>query len=305
MPSAASLSVFTNSYLSPNRVSFGRLVLNTADPGEDFHLLPSSRVLGEDDVTVAPFDNVRLRGQLNRGTRVSAALTDLLTFSHSHSSRPSEHIEADRILTYELLNSGNIFTESLCTDEASQRWMEKYLKSSTIYMVTGILTIYGAKTTKTDKGSAQTGGGVDIPLSKLIPAAQAFPGSKILDLKFKGKTWANQGSLVKFVAPDERILAIQYRRVSFKAFASKTVGEAQLQKGKWKVMSAEGDRDSSGNIKDEIEATLDSVELDDAKRDLDCEDDDIWQFVAEEDNEAGIFAFAEKTEDGDDSEAHE
>jgi hypothetical protein len=297
MPSSASLSVFTNSYLAPKRVSFGRLVLNPGDPGEDFCLLPSSKVLGEDDVTVAPFDKVRLREHTNRGSRFSAALTDLLSFSHLRSSRPSEIVHADRILTYELLNSGTLFTDTLCTDEASQRWMEKYLKSTTIYMVTGILTIYGAEVTRTDKGSAQTAGGLDVPLSKLIPAAQAFPGSNILDLKFKGKTRDSQKSLVKFVAPDERILAVQYRRISFKAFVSKTIGEAQLQRGKWKVLGAEGYRDSSGNIKDVIDATLEGVGLDDVKRDLECEDDDIWEIVAENGSEAGIFAFAE-VEDG-------
>jgi len=202
-------------------------------------------------------------------------------------------------LTYELLNSGTIFTDTLCTDEASQRWMEKYLQSTTIYMVTGILTIYGAEVARTDKGSAQTEGGLDVPLSKLIPASQAFPGSNILDLKFRGKTWDSQKSLVKFVAPDERILAVQYRRVSFKAFASKTVGEAQLQKGKWKVLGAEGYRDSSGNIKDVIDATLEGVGLDDVKRDLECEDDNIWEIVAEDSSEVGIFAFAEaEAEDG-------
>lgn len=116
-------------------------------------------------------DKVQLYEHTSRGTRFSAALTDLLSFSHLRSSRPSDIVHADRILTYELLNSGAIFAETLCSDEASQRWMEKCLKSTTIYMVTGILTIYGADVTRTDKGSAQTEGGPDVPLSKLIPAA--------------------------------------------------------------------------------------------------------------------------------------
>ena len=105
------------------------------------------------------------------------------------------------------------------------------------------------------------------------------------------------------MAPDERILAVQYQRMTFKAFANKVVGEAQLKKGKWKVLGAERDRDSSRNIIDEIEATL-GVGLDDVRRDLECEDDDIWEIIAGDNGEVGIFTFAE-VEDGNDEEAHE
>jgi hypothetical protein len=169
--------------------------------------------------------------------------------------------------------------------------MERYLKSTTIYMVTGILTIFGADTNRTDKQSAKDEGGLDIPLSKLIPGALAFPESKILDLKFKGKTWDSQKSLVSFVAPDERVLAVQYRRVAFKAFASKTVGEARLKKGKWKVMDGEKDRDNAGDIKDIVEAILEDVMIEGVKGDLECDEDDIWVIEGKE-GDVNVFAFA-------------
>jgi hypothetical protein len=278
--SPATLDVFTETYFSPQSVSLGRLVLNKKAPNEDFLVLPATANLKPSDIEACSFDDVQITSRNDSGCKIDFALTKLVTFNHENSSapppgeKPTDDLTTSKIVVYKILNSGNIF-DAITRDDPSKIWIEKHMKRSTIYMISGIQTVFDAKVEKSGDGKSQTGGGIQILLSQFIPGG-TFPGQELLDLKFSGKVWDNQHTLVTFMSPGERIVGIQYRRLGFRLFYSKNLREAALKEGKWwmRLTSDGKSRGEEVDVKDAVEIFLEDFSKEDIDRENKEEEED-------------------------------
>jgi hypothetical protein len=303
--SPALLDVFTDNYFTPESVSLGRLVLNKKAPNEDFLPLPEKAKLNKSDIEPSLFEGVHVTSKNDSGCKIDFAATKIATFHHENSSKPpsdaklTNDVTTTKVIVYKLLNSGNIF-DKITKDDESKVWIEKNMVRSNIYMVSGVQTVFDAKVVKGEDGKSETGGGLQILLSELLPGA-SFPGQELLDFKFSGKTWDNQGTLVTFMSPGERIVGIQYRRLGFRPFHSKTLGDAALKEGKWWKRLTSDDKTRGKEEEDAIEVCFGDFNKADIDKENEEEEDDdntdwkVQEFRKAEENEV-VAIFSKRTE---------
>ncbi len=165
-------------------------------------------------------------------------------------------------------------------------------------MVTGIQTVFDAMVSKGENKIRETGGGLQILLSELLPGA-SFPRQELLDFKFSGKTWDNQNDLVTFMSPGERIVGIQYRRLGFRLFHSKTLDNATLKEGKWWKRLTSNDKTRGKEGGDAIEVHLEDFSKADIDKEIEEEDDDDntdWKVqIVHKAEEADVVAIFSKS----------
>jgi nucleoside phosphorylase len=225
--SASCLSIFTDGYLTREQLALGRLVLNVKFPGQDFCPYPPG--ITEADIAKNPFGRIRELVTRRPSSKFETKLNQLFSiFAKRNVS--FDDINIEKAMTYQLLNSEACF-EKMCGNDDTKKWLEKYLKRGTICMVVGLHTISDAA----------------VSLNVSETSLQHTESSN------SSSTGSSFFTVASFVAPDERIIAVQYRKIQFEPFSSKRVDQAYLQKSsRWKLYGV--DRDDREN--DAVEADL-------------------------------------------------
>ena len=239
--SASFLSIFTDGYLTREQVALGRFVLNIKFPGQDY--CPHGTIVTPKDIATKPFNHVREIVARPHSGRFESRIAQLFW-----TRDPAfDDINTRHATTYQLLNSAECFKRS-CANQDTRKWLEQHLVKGAVSMVVGLHTVKdaavnlrreAAKELSTDTLSAGTGSG-EIVLG----------GDSVSD--------------AFFIAPDERIVAVQYRKIQFKVFSTKTVDKAFLENSNcWKFYGiGRGD-----GIDDGVEATLqDTTSVDEFTR---------------------------------------
>jgi hypothetical protein len=186
-----------------------------------------------EDIALKPFNHVReLVARLPSG-QFESQMAQLFSL-FSKRDLAFDNINTRHATMYQLLNSTECFKRS-CANQDTRKWLEKYLVKGVVSMVVGLHTVRDAAVNLCREAAAQ------LPTDTL-PA---------------GSGWVIFGrdsvSDASFIVPDERIVAVQYRKIQFKVFSSKTVDKAFLQQSNcWKFCGiGRGD-----GIRDGVEATL-------------------------------------------------
>jgi hypothetical protein len=261
------LSVISGAFLTLESAFLGRLVVDAAHPGQDFW--PESPVtFNDDEVEERLFDN--LQDALN--TTKHAALDKLSRLVHSdvRSQRSSyDGLVTSQSKVYSLLQPISHFRR-LCQDTATRNWIETTLKHYPIFLVVGLVTV-----TQEKIGLTQHVGSADI--SALLTPGVAGHGVGALRHPGVGDAWnvsddntagRKKAVATSFIAPGERVIGVQYRKVKFQLFSYKA--EASFLENnphRWVILG----RDRGGD-RDILEADLeDTMTPDDLELDIELE----------------------------------
>ncbi|EPE31136.1 hypothetical protein GLAREA_04103 [Glarea lozoyensis ATCC 20868] len=266
------LSVFMNGYLDPAQVVLGRLVLDMKNPGQNFCPHGELQLRKDVDFSKAPFSNLKSLANAESPSHFKGALSKILNVFAERSRTSVDDISTSAATRYQLLNV-NIQFESIFNNDEGKKWLEKViLTGSEVYMVVGLHTLQDASIGLDCAASSEAGATLQAPIAdSLLPGASAIPGAA-LDAKFEGGVNSKSSLGASFVAPGERIIAVQYQRVKFQMSSSKSpkgIADAILDKKTvWKSFgSARGGADL-----DTFEATLvEKMTEDDIGEDVEVE----------------------------------
>ncbi|KAI5842913.1 hypothetical protein DFP73DRAFT_552702 [Morchella snyderi] len=267
-------SLIQPTLLPPTSVKLGRLVLSPYSPHQDYLDPP---------VPTAP--EVETRSQSNftshltssSATKLRTRLTALVAASRSASASASVMLEAAQGTTYTLLNSGAWF-RAACRFAEVREWFENAVMSAgTVYLVVGYHTLTDTKFVAQDEGAEINTGGVMISSGILGPGLRGVEGEGRIQ---KQKSWAGRK---EWHESEERVWAVQYRKVVFKWFSSKRIEKGMLEKeNRWKPCWTGMEAIRSHEEEEEKEADSESESGED--EDDDDDDEDVLELdLADED----------------------
>jgi|SRR5579859_3863608 len=227
------LEVFTNGFLEKDQVCLGRLVFSINDPGDCFY--EAAPELAEQDVSAAPFAWPSLDLQKDKNKAFSLQLSKLLTGKVETAASQHDVLLAQNIKRHKLLNSDRIYAKVLA-DSGAKKWIEDNWRDGPVHFVVGLLTAENAAVATASSQTGAVGAKVTAPLGEAIA-----PGSSIapvlgstLDVAAEASKRFTAAQNAKFLAPGERIIAVQYKRVGVRGWFRKDVDASFLEKpGVW------------------------------------------------------------------------
>jgi hypothetical protein len=245
------LSVFTDGFLVPRQVSLGRLVLDVKDLGKNFYPL-NDQPISEGEVAAKEFNGVHQLLGSSSDSQITTTLTKFLSIFASRLKKSNDELSTEKATTYQLLNSDNWFLK-LCQSDEAKKWLERYMTRVPIFMVVGLHTVENAAITLDHEQRTNIKGKVEAPLQESIaPGSSSVPGGDTLNLKAEGSKTTITTNAATFIAPKDRIVAVQYRKVEFGLLGEKMVEDARLAfKTFWKQFDT-----TRGAASDDIVASL-------------------------------------------------
>ena len=239
-----SLSVIMNGYLDPAQVALGRLVLDMKNPGQNY--CPFNTLhLDENDISKSEFLDLKSISSVESSSSFKLALFKVLQIFAEKSQTTVDDISTKTAMRHQLLNLDLKF-ESILEDVNVMKWLEKVvLAGQDVYLVVGLHTLEDASIGFKGDSSIDSGGIIKAPtITSGTPAdIPTLPRAKAaLDIKFDNGHKSKSSLGASFVAPGERIIAVQYQKVAFKMFSSKgnkSLTEAKLRgKTVWQSFGA-------------------------------------------------------------------
>lgn len=245
------LSVFTDGFLVPKQVALGRVVLDVKDPGKNFYP-PKDQPMSEDELAAKEFNGVHQLLGSSSSSQITATLTKFLSIFASRLKKSNDELLTEKATTYQLLNSDNWFLK-LCQDDEAKKWLERFMTRVPIFMVVGLHTVEDATISLDREQGTKFKGTAEAPLTEAVaPGTSSVPGGDTLNLKAEGSKEMITTNAATFVAPGNRIVAVQYRKIEFDMLKGKKVEDARLAlKTFWKQFDA-----SRGAASDDIVACL-------------------------------------------------
>jgi hypothetical protein len=260
----SSLYVFHNAFLTLAAVALGRLVTDAANPGQDFWPVSNS-LIAFDEVDERPFQDVR--NSLNRlkDTGLRAKVTKFISGDVASRMTSSGELIAPKSKVYSLLQP-KLHFQRMCKDNATRGWIEEALKHSPIFLIVGMITVTQAAVDHGQQQATQVSGSVNLSISDVASSGTStvIPSASgdALEVSVGGARARQMHSTASFIAPGERVIGVQYRKVKFRLFSSNKVESSFLENNpnRWVVLFG-GDRSGSDDI---IEADLqDDLHVDD------------------------------------------
>jgi hypothetical protein len=252
------ISAFTGGYLSKKQVTLGRLVLNLQDPGQAF--FPNKpRHITKEDVDRSYFEEIEVELEAEAESKFQLRLTKLFRTTAASSASSSDKLTAQKATRWQLLNSDTVFT-SIIGDRNTREWLESVCKHSPVHFVVGLITILNPSVNNAAERKLELEASGDIPFAEAVaPGSSTLPvAGDALDLKAEVSKSKSEEQNAKFLAPGDRIIGVQYRRVNFKGFKSADIGLPHLEtKNRWKKYT--GGDIVRGDMEDVLEANLEST----------------------------------------------
>jgi hypothetical protein len=271
----ASLTVLHSAFLTLTSVALGRLVTDPTNPSQDFWPETSSPM---DPTQIDQRDFTAYHDTMTneKSDELKAKLTKFVTGDISREKSSTNDISTSTSYVYSLFQPRATFTK-LCGDSATKQWIESTLKDCPIFLVVGLVTVLDAAA-KRDSSNARTiAGSTTVPVGEIVTggASAVLPaalGGDTLDVGVSASFGHKDSSSSSFIAPGERVIGVQYRKIKFRLFSSRSAESAFLENNpnRWKMFMG-GDRAGSD---DSLEADFEeSMEIDDLE--LDQEPDSI------------------------------
>jgi hypothetical protein len=240
--------VFPNILLPSKSVELGRLVLNVHHPQQDF-FEPSS--ITESQITVGVQQNFAEILNGAKSTKLRSFLTRLIMASYSNRDSNCIQLSAFRATTYQLINSGDWF-DKVCGDPETRKWLERAIeRGQDVYLVVGYHTLLNAQFSQRNESALQGSGQAQISVGALAgEGADDALANGILDAGLSGARHESHTHQRCFTAPGEQIYAVQYRKVDFKWFSSRSVDNAFLESNnRWKIFwEVRGKQNDENNV---------------------------------------------------------
>jgi hypothetical protein len=141
----------------------------------------------------------------------------------------------------------------------------------------GFVTVTQAQVDRDQHKSKELHAAAEVPITAIMTSGVGamFPRGNTSDVGVSISGGTTETSATSFLAPGERVIGIQYRKLHFELFSSSKVDTASLKPNQW-VMFFGGDRSGSNDV---LEADLeDSVDADE----LELMEDDYDALFGEE-----------------------
>lgn len=244
-------------------IRIGRWVPNVRLPHHGY-LDPST----EAPPRLHTFHHLHFRQMYERDAGTSFTLEGTLLAYGSFLRRDlaSESISSDVSTVYQMDDPDSYFRSAI-KHPMNRQWIERALKThGKIYMIIGYQTVLDAAIQMNDMLDTETTTRLQAPVGAALTAATAIPVlTEVLDSSADMALHKRQKSGQSFVAKGEQIVAIQYRRIHFKFFSSRKVGEDTLENEcRWKYLWDMRGRDPVVN--DLVEASLAYNDMTDDER---------------------------------------
>ncbi|OGE48711.1 hypothetical protein PENARI_c026G01127 [Penicillium arizonense] len=241
-------------FLPPSAIKLGRFVTNIDEPHRNYlepRLEKSFRVI---EKVATQYDGTdSQRAKRNLGSELTAF------FSSAVSSRTntSIHINTKQVKTYYLDNNGQWFRDIVKSEDV-RKWIDRTIdEGEDIYVVVGYHTILDARIAEQSREEYLLNGSLAMPIASALSASGVVvPFSGLTDPRLAGSSGQAEDLQRHFVAQGEQIIAVQYRKVQFRFFSSKSVDKATLAKeARWERYDRP--RYLQSDIEDMIEVVLD------------------------------------------------
>lgn len=228
------------SHLFPrDGVQLGRLVSNMAAPHNDYYPPSQIRYVKGDIHSITGKDFLDMRSK-NTNSKLSVVINSVLSALFGKNIDVETKIADTICITYFLDNSEAKF-KKLCDSVAAKKWFETtYKKRKQVYMVTGIQTITDANLWLQGNTESEISASATAPVAKAAGTPAPVPA---VNVSLMASHLAKRHRESGFVAENEQIYAIQYRKVKLrlrdflKETTADTLGESMLEDGcRWEVM---------------------------------------------------------------------
>jgi len=189
---------------------------------------PSAHVsLTKADITVNSSFRIHDILDKSKGTRFYLRLTKFLTSLYKTKNATLFAVVATEGRSYMLLNS-HLHLGRICKDQVTRDWLETVIKEGwEAYMIVGIHTVKDAEVAHNHRNAFETKVSTQLPVDTLAaPGASTIAPGNIIDVDAAAKKWRAIGETSSFVAPGEQGIAIQYCKLKFKWFSSRTFESA-------------------------------------------------------------------------------
>lgn len=284
-------SIFLLTPLSMDSIKLGRLVLNTRDPQQDYQDPPATEPPIITKNQLQDFEQIRSSA---RASTFRSRLAGLLSQTFENRNDDLVDYSAAESSIYSLNNTKAWFTQA-CGATETREWLEQAIEGgSNIYLVVGYHTLVNARFTQR-ADSTMTGlasGGVQ--------ASVGPPGTAVVDLTSSIGGGREVGKKYKrsFAAIGEQIYAVQYRKLKFKWFSSRSIKSSFLEpNNRWKICSeVRGDEEEGEDDVVEVEISEDGD--DDADDESESEDEEDHDDDGKEQEETDEADKKYVTEDG-------
>jgi hypothetical protein len=230
------LSVLLNPLLPTTSLQLGMIVLDVHYPWHDFS--PKKVSLPPEEVFVASSTCIRDTLHASRGTQFHVHLTRFLKVFFQTDHDNVYRINASGAKCYRLLNSGSHF-ERVSREQDTRKWLETVIKQDwSAYLIVGIHTVTDADIMINYTHGSEAQVSANLPVGALADAAGGLGLGANADLKMKVDLSTTYGEMAGFIMPGERVIAVEYRKLKWKWFASKSLGNASLERGnRWKIFT--------------------------------------------------------------------
>ena len=266
-PSA--LTLIRGAFLDRSEVALGCLVPNPLEPGQDFCPVKPPLITAE-QIHTRVIENVHESLGVGKHAGLRTKLTRVFSATVRRDNKSLEQLVARRATLYYLKHPALHF-EDLCGDDDTKEWIENVLKRCPIFLVTGFLTVTEAEVARTRQQLTAVQISAEVSVTDIASSGATAIFGNMPDSVAVGVSAGTQvNSVYAFVAPGERIIGVQYRKLTFKRFSAIDFDKARLKNNCWIMFL--GDRRRKGiniNLGDILEANLmesltaDGLELED------------------------------------------
>ncbi|KAH8799411.1 hypothetical protein F5884DRAFT_686845 [Xylogone sp. PMI_703] len=226
-------------FLPKTSIHLGRFLVDVSEPLVAYHD-PGVEIKGE-DLIISPHISYSEVQQIGSNDSFAASLTSLVSASFTKKVNTVTRVSSDRVTTYKLANAGAWFKKAV-KEEQTRRWIEEQHDGGydDVYIVVGYHTMLDANVVLGGDETKDISKQVQVPISAALAAGGVIlPVGGITDPKFSAKHEESRGAKLLFVAPGERICAVQHRKIVYKWLSSRDLNRAVLGKeNRWKSFSS-------------------------------------------------------------------
>ena len=217
------------------RLDIGTFVTNASDPLQEEKHKPSKIDPQIVNIEVLNYNEILSN---SKSKSIQALLTNYLSASASSSNADTATLTSWKAASYQLEDSNSWF-RTVCADPDTQKWLAEQIgRESDVYLLVGSRTLFDGNVEVERKQAVHKAVKAKVPVDKITGLPLG------LDAGGEASSSSSQGSTRKFMTQGESIWALQYRKIKFKWFFSKSVDEAFLEAGsRWKIVGQRSDED--------------------------------------------------------------
>jgi hypothetical protein len=256
------LTVLSKAFPTLTAATLGRLITDAKNPSQDFWPEDTWSSL-QSQIEERAFNDLYSALSENNRTAFRSKLTQFLFGHVAH-----DKIALDELVSseskYYFLTQPRAHFQRMCRDIETRRWIENTLRDLPIFLVVGLITVKEAVVMKKLMQSRQVGGGAEVPVLDIVTngATTVLPfGGDILNVGGEVDVKRQKDIKLSFVAPGERVVGVEYRKLKFNLFSSvvsgKSADSATLDKdNRWKMLGISRDTMSNDLLEAELEDTI-------------------------------------------------